>query len=118
MSIMVGKKCCSSGGRGSLSSSTLAVVAMSLAAGASSSRKPDGLVVVSRHGVRQQFPSNVHNFEMYAPGKTFATSDEVRLLAVFALVEARRKKFDRIFTSKLLDPADATCPRFSCAAVG
>ncbi|CAN0039198.1 unnamed protein product, partial [Choristocarpus tenellus] len=42
---------------------------------ASFARKPDGLVVVSRHGVRRQFPSNVHEFDNYAPGKPFATSD-------------------------------------------
>lgn len=42
-----------------------------------SSRKPDGLVVVSRHGVRRQFPSSTHDFSKYAPGKDFATEDEV-----------------------------------------
>lgn len=41
-------------------------------------RKPDGLVVVSRHGVRRQFPSSTHDFTKYAPGKVFATEDEVR----------------------------------------
>ncbi|CAM9585703.1 unnamed protein product, partial [Discosporangium mesarthrocarpum] len=40
------------------------------------SRSPDGLIVVSRHGVRRQFPSNVHEFDKYAPGKEFQTSDE------------------------------------------
>eukprot|EP00752_Nemacystus_decipiens_P009618 g8594.t2 len=39
-------------------------------------RTPDGLVVVSRHGVRRQFPSGTHDFAKYAPGKTFATEDE------------------------------------------
>lgn len=43
-----------------------------------SSRKPDGLVVVSRHGVRRQFPSSTHDFSKYAPGKDFATEDTVR----------------------------------------
>ena len=42
-------------------------------------RNPDGLVVVSRHGVRRQFPSSTHDFEKYAPGKVFATEDEVRV---------------------------------------
>ncbi|CAM9167552.1 unnamed protein product [Ascophyllum nodosum] len=39
-------------------------------------RKPDGLVVVSRHGVRRQFASNTHDFTKYAPGKAFETTDE------------------------------------------
>eukprot|EP00903_Cladosiphon_okamuranus_P009239 g8818.t1 len=42
----------------------------------SAARNPDGLVVVSRHGVRRQFPSSTHDFEKYAPGKVFATEDE------------------------------------------
>ena len=41
-------------------------------------RTPDGLVVVSRHGVRRQFPSSTHDFAKYAPGKVFAMEDEVR----------------------------------------
>eukprot|EP00904_Undaria_pinnatifida_P007161 jgi/Undpi1/3575/HiC_scaffold_16.g06947.m1 len=41
-----------------------------------SARKPDGLVVVSRHGVRRQFPSGTHDFTKYAPGKVFETTDE------------------------------------------
>lgn len=40
-------------------------------------RTPDGLVVVSRHGVRRQFPSGTHDFAKYAPGKVFETEDEV-----------------------------------------
>lgn len=39
--------------------------------------KPDGLVVVSRHGVRRQFPSSSHDFAKYAPGKEFQETDEV-----------------------------------------
>ncbi|CBJ33016.1 PhyA2 [Ectocarpus siliculosus] len=41
-----------------------------------SSRTPDGLIVVSRHGVRRQFPSSTHDFSKYAPGKTFETEDK------------------------------------------
>ncbi|CAM9748441.1 unnamed protein product, partial [Hapterophycus canaliculatus] len=47
-----------------------------LLASCASSRKPDGLIVVSRHGVRRQFPSGTHDFSKYAPGKDFATEDK------------------------------------------
>lgn len=48
-----------------------------------SARKPDGLVVVSRHGVRRQFPSGTHDFTKYAPGKVFETTDEVQSYCAF-----------------------------------
>lgn len=44
-------------------------------------QRPDGLVVVSRHGVRRQFPSSTHDFEKYAPGKKFETEDAVSVFA-------------------------------------
>lgn len=53
------------------------MVAANSCCGSVSARKPDGLVVVSRHGVRRQFPSSTHDFAKYAPGKTFATEDQV-----------------------------------------
>ena len=36
----------------------------------------DRVIIISRHGVRRQFPSKVFNFSLYAPGKHFDTSDE------------------------------------------
>lgn len=54
------------------------VVMMTTMAIDCSARKPDGLVVVSRHGVRRQFPSGTHDFTKYAPGKVFETTDEVQ----------------------------------------
>ena len=54
------------------------VVMMTTMAIDCSARKPDGLVVVSRHGVRRQFPSGTHDFNKYAPGKVFETTDEVQ----------------------------------------
>lgn len=58
----------------------LAFVSAAAARWGSEARKPDGLVVVSRHGVRRQFPSSTHDFAKYAPGKVFQTEDEVRVL--------------------------------------
>lgn len=43
----------------------------------SAARTPVGLVVISRHGVRRQFPSGTHDFAKYAPGKVFEEKDEV-----------------------------------------
>ena len=37
---------------------------------------PDRLVIISRHGVRRQFPSSAFDFDKFAPGKHFAASDE------------------------------------------
>lgn len=70
--------------RSSKRSCTLVAVAMVMmmimvVPNSASARKPDGLVVVSRHGVRRQFPSSTHDFAKYAPGKTFATEDQVRV---------------------------------------
>jgi len=36
---------------------------------------PDRVIIVSRHGVRRQFPSSVFNFSLYAPGLHFDTAD-------------------------------------------
>lgn len=62
---------------GSMALVKLAFLSMGLTLRVAESREPDGLVVVSRHGVRRQFPSSNHDFAKYAPGKTFATTDEV-----------------------------------------
>ena len=35
----------------------------------------DRVIIISRHGVRRQFPSTAFNFSLYAPGKHFNTSD-------------------------------------------
>ena len=35
----------------------------------------DRVIIISRHGVRRQFPSAAFNFSLYAPGKQFDTSD-------------------------------------------
>lgn len=70
---------CSHALRPSLKPLVLATVMMVTSC---SSRTPDGLIVVSRHGVRRQFPSSTHDFSKYAPGKTFETEDKVCLLCV------------------------------------
>jgi len=36
----------------------------------------DRVIIISRHGVRRQFPNPGFNFSLYAPGKDFDTSDE------------------------------------------
>ena len=36
---------------------------------------PSKVIIISRHGVRRQFPSDKFKFSDYAPGKSFATSD-------------------------------------------
>lgn len=55
----------------------LALGSVALLIDTCSARTPDFLVVVSRHGVRRQFPSGTHDFAKYAPGKVFETADEV-----------------------------------------
>ena len=45
-------------------------------AAATAAAVPDRAIIVSRHGVRRQFPSSAFNFSLYAPGKHFDTSDE------------------------------------------
>lgn len=53
----------------------MAAVASLLLASAQA-QTPDRVIILSRHGVRRQFPSSVFNFSLYAPGKHFDTSDE------------------------------------------
>ena len=50
--------------------------AMLIVSAAASSPQPDRVIIVSRHGVRRQFPSSTFNFSNYAPGLHFDTSDE------------------------------------------
>ena len=48
---------------------------LSILATATTPVPPDRVIIVSRHGVRRQFPSKVFNFSLYAPNRTFETSD-------------------------------------------
>ena len=41
---------------------------------AATAAPPDRVIIISRHGVRQQFPSSVFNFSLYAPTRKFETS--------------------------------------------
>ena len=49
---------------------------MQLASQLSLAATPDRAIIISRHGVRRQFPSSAFNFSLYAPGLKFDTSDE------------------------------------------
>lgn len=49
-----------------------------VSAASDTNERLQGVIIVSRHGVRRQFPSSTHDFTKYAPGKTFETEDEVR----------------------------------------
>lgn len=77
--MIISRKCHRSTCGGSkLVSGFVSLMFMMSQARASSAGTLDGLIVVSRHGVRRQFPSSAHDFAKYAPGKEFETTDEVR----------------------------------------
>ena len=48
---------------------------LALAALCGSASTPDRVLMLSRHGIRRQFPSPAFDFNLYAPGKAFATDD-------------------------------------------
>ena len=48
---------------------------LALAALCGSASTPDRVLMLSRHGLRRQFPSAAFDFNLYAPGKAFATDD-------------------------------------------
>lgn len=73
-------------------------------------RNPDGLVVVSRHGVRRQFPSSTHDFAKYAPNKVFATEDEVRVPCEMGrTAPSRKQKLSPVTTEGLELHLFVTC---------